>query len=172
MPLRGSRSRPWQSCLSAAGCTDSSSAPVERDHQVLEAKVRRYTGTRCTCSAPDMVRTDRSFSPAGGGAGEYRRQVQLNWRRHSFNGMPRPEGKGWVLKKSDRFCGKVSPLPSGIASRGKRIVGGQKPLNGALKGANTKTTQRGNFQRPVRIPMASNGDGQTEKIKPRADAAA
>ncbi|KIP98860.1 hypothetical protein RU07_19195 [Agrobacterium tumefaciens] len=63
-------------------------------------------------------------------------------------------------------------MPSGFASRGKRIVGGHKPLNGALKGANTKLPNEATSSAPSEIPMAAKGDGQKEKIKPRADAAA
>ncbi|MCI9865207.1 hypothetical protein RHIZ_04535 [Rhizobium skierniewicense] len=51
-------------------------------------------------------------------------------------------------------------------------MGGHKPLNGALKGANTKLPNEATSSAPSEIPMAANGDGQNEKIKPRADAAA
>ena len=46
-----------------------------------------------------------------------------------------PDGKGWTLIMSDRFSGKVFPLPSGIASHGKWNAVRQKQLSGALRGA-------------------------------------
>ncbi|WP_421363883.1 hypothetical protein [Agrobacterium rosae] len=108
--------------------------PVERDREVLEAKVRRYTGTRCICPAPEMVRTDRweKHRPGLAGAdlaengstlsrasinrrGSGRRQMWPNWQAGCFsNEAPAARKvKGRTLNMSDRFSGKVSPLPSG-----------------------------------------------------------
>lgn len=53
------------------------------------------------------------------------------------------------------FLRQGFPLPSGIASRGKRIVGGHKPLNGALKGANTTLPNEATSSAPSEIPMAA-----------------
>jgi hypothetical protein len=55
---------------------------------------------------------------------------------------------------SDRFSGKVSPSPSGIASHGKWIAVRQQQPSGALRGAILERPKRGNFLRPVRHTMA------------------
>ncbi len=100
----------------------------------IEAKVRRYTGTRCICSAPEMVRTDRKGRTWPGLAGaelaengsilpplDYRRGSKSKADaaelagRASSNGVRHPDGKGRTLTMSDRFSGKASPLsPSGF----------------------------------------------------------
>ena len=62
----------WRSGSPATGCTDSSSAPGRTRPQGLEAKVRRYTGTRCICPALSMRqrgRTARDAHAMDGGCG-------------------------------------------------------------------------------------------------------
>ena len=67
-----------------------------------------------------------------------------------FRGVAARNGEGLDLGHVRPVFRQGSPSPSGNSQPWQEIVGGHKPLNGALKGANTKTTQRGNFQRPVR----------------------
>jgi hypothetical protein len=85
---------------------------VERDREELEAKVRRYTGTRCICPAPEMVRTDRLEKHRPGLAdadlakngstlprasinrrGSGRRQMWPNWQAGCFSNEAPPPGR-------------------------------------------------------------------------------
>jgi hypothetical protein len=111
----------WRSGSPATGCTDSSSAPGRTRPQGLEAKVRRYTGTRCIC--PAMLRwkvwllrrTDRWLRAlCQNEASHPRRQMWPNWQ--AATSATKPPSPGWVrpdLDLSDRSNGKA-PLPSGI----------------------------------------------------------
>ncbi len=120
--------------LPATGCTDSSSAPGRTRPQGLEAKVRRYTGTRCICPAllrngadgpqgfhrrmcpvATLRRTDRWLRALRQNEASHpRRQMWPNWQATAS--ATKPPSPGWVrpdLDLSDRSNGKA-PLPSGI----------------------------------------------------------
>jgi hypothetical protein len=115
----------------------------------------------------------------------HRNTLHLLCTRHGADGCSRTGGQGCgstILPPGweGLDLGYVRPVfrqgsPFAIrddASRGKRIVGGQQPPNGALKGAITTLPPRGSLQRPVRIPWPKMAMDREKKSTPRADAAA
>ncbi|MBP1877364.1 hypothetical protein J2Z84_000654 [Agrobacterium rubi] len=105
----------WRSSSPATGCTDSSSAPGRTRPQGLEAKVRRYTGTRCICPVLSMRQRGRIAGDSqamDGGCDTWRRTdrwlraLRQNERSHPRRQMwpnwqatasaTKPPSPGWV----------------------------------------------------------------------------
>ena len=103
----------WRSGSPATGCTDSSSEPGRTRPQGLEAKVRRYTGTRCICPALSMRqrgRTARDAQAMDGGCGSCGERIDgcgrfVRMKRLTLEGRCGRTGRRRLWQRSRRHPG-------------------------------------------------------------------
>ena len=164
-----------QSGSAATGRTDSPLPMVERDRM---AERRKSGGTQeHAASAPHhlwrgrIVRDSIGFIGGCTPCGERIARVRALINRRGFRakagvaelagGIFRDaaarNGEGLDLGHVRPVFRQGLPSPSGNSQPWQEIVGGHKPLNGALKGATYRLPNEAACSAPSDIPMAANG---------------
>ena len=136
----------------------------------IEAKVRRYTGTRCICPAPS-IETARTSS-----VGQCRHYCGRDWQVTDHfclrldhqaraggkagvaelagcffaRGKHQSGGKGWTLKMSDRLSGRAWPFAPGFCQPWQVGCCLAKRAERGAERCHSILPKRGSLQRPVR----------------------